>query len=134
MSSLLVLAGSAAVVALMVALAVLLGFRQTARIATEADLAARIAESEPGARLAEAAIDAGGRAALARLSDGRLVGAIVMADGVSLRFVRPEAVRVRLRGARVSARFADVGFPFLNMELSDTPAWLSDLATRGEKT
>jgi hypothetical protein len=123
---LVVLAASAGVVAFMVAIAALLGFRERA-IISEASLARDLALSEPRARIESAAIDAKGRAALAKLSDGRLLAAIVMADGVTLRIYAPDAVRLKMGAGKVSARFGDLGFPALNISLAEPPAWLAAL-------
>jgi hypothetical protein len=122
-----VLGGSAVVVALMIGVAAVLGFRQTARIEL-AELERLLAASEPGARIAEAAIGADGRAALARLADGRVLAAKAMGDGVSLRSYPASAVRVTLGDGRVRAAFADLGFPTLDMKLDNAPRWLADLA------
>ena len=131
MSPLITLAGSAVVIAFMLGVAALLGFRHKAHITDTAGLAALLANYEPGARIDVAAIDANGRGALAKLSDGRLLVARVMADGVSLRIVPANAVRLQVANGQVKARFADLGFPSLNMTLAEPPAWLCEL---GEKT
>ena len=131
MSEVVTLAGSAVVVAFMLGVAALLGFRKRAFIADENTLAALLADYEPGARIEAAAIDDEGRSALARLVDGRLLAARVMGDSVSVRAVAASAVRVRLSDGHVAARFADIGFPSLNMAIAAPPAWLAAL---GEKT
>lgn len=123
-----VLAGSAAVVLLMVAVAYALGFRARTRLDEPA--LARVAAAE-GGQVEASVIAADGRAALARLADGRLMVARAMGADVSARVTRAEGVRVTLRGDRLSATFADVGFPPLNMRLQDTPAWLADLPGAG---
>jgi hypothetical protein len=119
-----VLAGSAAVIAFMLGVAALLGFRRGVRLADDAQLAALIADAEPGARLDVAAIGEDGRAALARLSDGRYVAAQVMGDRVSLRIFSAGATLRRAPG-RLSLRFADLGFPSLHLRLKQEPAWLA---------
>jgi hypothetical protein len=124
-----VLAGSGAVVLLMIGVAGVLGFRQSAKL-DDAELA-RLAAAE-GVRVDAALIDAKGRNALAKLSSGKLLIARVMADGVSARVAAPQQLRLRLRGGRLNATFGDIGFPALNMRLATTPAWLAELA--GEKS
>lgn len=120
------LAGSALVVLVMIGVAAALGFRLTARI-DESELA-RLAEAE-GVRIDASVIAQNGRTALARLSDGRIMVARVMGADVSARFAPVKAVRVSLNGARLSARFADTGFPPLNMRLDEQPAWLNELGS-----
>lgn len=126
---LIVLAASAGVVAFMVGMAALLGFRQRATI-DETSLARDLALSEPRARIESAAIDGKGRAALAKLSDGRLLAAIAMADGVTLRTFAPSALRLKIKSGKVSVQFGDFSFPSLNMALAEPPKWLAAL---GEK-
>jgi hypothetical protein len=123
-----ILAGSAGVVVFMVVVAYLLGFRARARL-DEAALQ-RLAATE-GASVEASVIDADGGVALARLADGRLMVARAMGADVSARVTRAEAVRVNVRGGRLSARFADLGFPPLQMRLQDSPAWLSELPGAG---
>ena len=131
MSDLITLAGSAAVIAFMLIVGAALGFAKGVRIADEAQLSTLLAAYEPGARIASSAIDEKGRAAMARLADGRLFIARVMGDEVSLRTQSADAVRLTYGKGKVSARFADLGFPSLNMELTEPPAWLLAL---GDKT
>lgn len=119
-----VLLGSAAVVLLMVGVAGLLGFRATARL-DEAELA-RLAAAE-GARVEAAALDAKGRAAIARLEGGKFLIAKVMADGVSARVLTRGQARVRTERGKVSVTFADLGYPSLHMRLENPPAWLAEL-------
>jgi hypothetical protein len=125
-----VLAGSAAVVVLMVLVAYLLGFRARTRI--DADMLARFAALE-GGQVEAAAIAANGRAALARLADGRLLVARAMGADVSARVTPAASVRLRCKGDRLSATFADLGFPPLRMKLQDQPAWLKDLPGGGTR-
>ena len=120
-----VLAGSAAVVLFMVGLAWALGYRAKARL-SDADLA-RLAEGE-GASIQHALVAADGRAAFALLSNGKLMIARVMGDDVSARAAPRAAARVTVTQGRLSAAFADAGFPPLNMQLKETPPWLADLA------
>lgn len=127
MNDLVVLAGSVTVVALMVAMAALLGFRTRATV-NASELERLVALSEPGARIAESAFADDGDAALARLADGRIVVAKRMADRVTLRLHAPGSVKLRLTHGIVRARFADLGFPVLHMEHAAPPRWLVDLA------
>lgn len=123
-----VLAGSAAVVAFMVLAAYLLGFRAKTQI--DHEMLARFAALE-GAQVEAAAIAANGRAALARLADGRLLVARAMGADVSARVTPAASINVRLKGDRLRATFADLGFPPLRMKLQDSPAWLRDLPGGG---
>jgi hypothetical protein len=130
LTDLYVLAGSAAVIAFMVGVAALLGFRRSVRLASMEDLARHLGEYEPDARLEAALLDSRGRAALARLADGRVLVARAMGDRVSLRAFAASAMRLRLRAGRLTATFGDLGFPQLDMALKDEapPAWLVELA------
>jgi hypothetical protein len=122
------LAGSAAVILLMVGVAAMLGFRMSARI--DGDELARLASAE-NASVADAVISPNGRTAFARLSDGRIMVARVMGADVSARVTQARAVRVGLKQGRLSAMFADTGFPPLNMRLDSEPQWLTELS-RGD--
>lgn len=122
------LAGSAAVVLLMVGIAALLGFRMSARI--DASELARLAE-EDGARVDDAIISQNGRAAFARLSDGRVMVARVMGADVSARFASAKAVSLSVKAQRLKATFADVGFPPLEMRIDNSPAWLNEFSGGG---
>jgi hypothetical protein len=122
------LVGSVIAVTLMVGIAAALGFRRTAKL-DEAALA-RLAAAE-GASLEGAVIASNGKDALARLSGGKLMVARVMGNDVSARVAPAGAVRLRVAGGRLSATFADLGFPALNMTLQDSPAWLEELAGGG---
>jgi hypothetical protein len=126
-TDLFVTAGSAGVIILMLGVAWVLGFRQTARL-DEGELA-RLASGE-GAQVEAAAIDTKGRAALARLKGGKLLVAKVMADGISARVLSPGQARVRLDKRKLSVTFGDLGYPSLNMRLDDPPAWLGELGAR----
>ncbi|MEJ0059670.1 MAG: hypothetical protein WDM79_08930 [Terricaulis sp.] len=133
-----VLGGSAAVIAFMVGVSALLGFRKSLRIGGADELAHHLAEYEPDARIQSAFIESRGRTALALLTDGRLLVVRVVGDRVSLRAFAASAVKLHLRADRLSATFGDVGFPALNIPLKDEapPAWLAELADRkgaGEK-
>lgn len=128
------LIGSIVAVAAMVGFAVALGFRDTARIADEAQLARLVAEAEPEARIVHALIGADGRAALARLADGRVLAAAAMGADISLRIAEPGRARIRRRPGRISIALGDVGFPHLHLRIeggSEPPAWLLDLARQG---
>lgn len=120
-----VLAGSAAVVLFMVGVAWLLGFRAK-RTLNEADLA-RLAETE-GAAIEAAVFAPDRRAGFARLSNGKLMIARVMGDDVSARAAPAASVRIAVGEGRLSAVFADLGFPPLHMKLEETPPWLAELA------
>lgn len=128
LAELIELAGSAAVVLLMIGIAALLGFRMSARI-DESELA-RLADAE-GARLDGAIIARNGRTALARLSDGRVMVARVMGADVSARFAPAQLVKLDVKSRRLNATFADAGFPPLRMRLEDSPAWLDELSGGG---
>lgn len=119
--------GSAAVIILMLSVAWVLGFRQSARL----DYAevARLARAE-GASVEAAAIDARGRAAVAKLNGDKLLIAKVMADGVSARVLPQGQAQVRLAQHRLSITFGDLGYPSLNMRLENPPAWLAELGAR----
>lgn len=127
-SELIELAGSAAVVLLMVGVAAVLGFRMSARI-DEAELV-RLA-AEEGVRVDLSVVAQNGRAALARLSDGRIMVARVMGADVSARFTSPASVRLAVNGSKLVATFADLGFPPLKMRLDDSPAWLNEFSRGG---
>src|SRR5690349_20088750 len=83
--------GSAAVIVLMLVVAAVLGFNQSALL-DDAEIA-RLARAE-GANVEAAAIDANGRAAVAKLNGGKLLIAKVMADGVSTRVLSQGQARV----------------------------------------
>lgn len=120
---------SALVVALMVGVAALLGFRQRSKL-DRAALAA-LAAGE-GKTVETALMAADGLAGFARLSDGALLIARVMADGVSARVVRASDARVQVTPRNVTIAFADLGFPPLHLPLKDAPpAWVSALAQGG---
>lgn len=124
-----VLAGSAAVVALMVFIAWMLGFRRAARL-DEAELA-RIAAAE-GASVEGAVIAPDGKSAFARLSGGKLMIVRVMGDDVSARIAPASAARVSLAGGKLSAAFGDLGYPPLHMRVQAAPPWLAELASGGK--
>ncbi len=127
MNDFVVLGASAAVVLFMVGVAGILGFRQTAKL-DDAELS-RLAAGE-GAQVEAAAVDAKGRAAIAKLTGGKLLIAKVMADGVSTRVLPQGQARVRAKRGKVSVTFGDLGYPSLNMRLENPPAWLAELGAR----
>lgn len=125
-----VLAGSAAVVLFMIGVAALLGFRQSAQL-DDGELA-RLAANE-GARIDAAIVDKAGKGALARLGDGKLLIARVMADGVSARVAPAEALSFNLAGDGLRITFADLGFAPLKLRLAgDAPDWVRRLAVGGK--
>jgi hypothetical protein len=119
--------GSAAVIVLMLSVAWVLGFRQSARLDDRE--VARLARAE-GADVEAAAIDAKGRAAVAKLNGGKLLVAKVMADGISTRVLPLGQAQVRLAKHKLSITFGDLGYPSLNMRLENPPAWLAELGAR----
>ena len=125
------LIGSVIAVTLMVGVAAAFGFRKKALL-DEAALA-RLAAAE-GASVEHAIIAPNGRDALAQLSGGKVLVARVMGNDVSARVAPAGALRLKLAPGRLSATFADLGFPPLNMRLQDAPAWLDKLAGGGGKT
>lgn len=128
MTDLYTVAGSGIVVVVLVVVAWAMGFRKSAQLNAET-LAQEVAAAEPRARVAEAVFAADGRAAIARLSDGKLVTARVMADGVSLRIFPASAAKLSLRSGNAVLKFADIGYPPLNLKLKEeAPGWLKALA------
>lgn len=122
-----VLAGSAVVVLVMIGVAYALGFRAKAKL-TEAELT-RLADGE----LVEAAVIApDGRAAFAKLSGGKIMVARAMGADVSVRIAPASTVRVALTRGRLSAAFADSGYPPLHMKLDEAPPWLVEMAAGKE--
>lgn len=119
-----ILAGSAAVILLMVGVAFALGFRPKAKL--DDALLAQLAGSE-GARVEAALIGPDGRAAFARLSGGKVMVARAMGGDVSARVAPASAVQVQFRGEKLSVQFADIGYPPLNIRLQTPPPWLAEL-------
>lgn len=119
-----VLAASAAVILLMVGVAAALGFRPRARIDDAA--LARLAGAE-GASVEVALIASDGKAALARLSGGKLLVARAMGGDISARVAPAAAVCARLDGEKLSVAFADLGYPPLHMKVQAPPPWLAAL-------
>lgn len=104
---------SAAAVAFMVFVAWLLGFRTELKL-DEAQFRALLAESEPGAEIAELAIDAKGRNGIARLADGRWAAAVAMGDRFALRIAAN--MRLTLGRGALKARLDDPGFPAVDLK------------------
>lgn len=127
-SKLPVLAGSAAVILLMLGVAFALGFRPKVQL-NDAELA-RLAENE-GASVEGAVIAPDAKSALARLSGGKVMVARAMGGDVSARIAPASAVSARLKGQKLSVQFADVGYPPLHMKVQTPPAWLADLVGEG---
>lgn len=125
MNEWIVLAGSAAVVLFMIAVAAVLGFRAQAKLDDAA--VARLAAAE-GEESDAAVVAANGRSAFARLRSGKVMIARVMGADVSARIAPASAVRVRLGGDKLSVQFADVGYPPLHMRVPSAPPWLAALA------
>jgi hypothetical protein len=123
LNDLVVLAGSAAVVLLMIGIAAALGFRQSVKL----DEAA-IASLAEGALVEAVVIAPNGRAALARLAGDKLMIARAMGADTSARISLASAARVRLKGEKLSVEFADVGYPPLHMRAPGAPPWLAALA------
>ena len=133
MKDLIVLAASAAAIAVMVAIAWMLGFRRRAVI-DRAELERQAALAEPGAVVEGVAIDVGGRAALARLSGDKLLVARVVGADVGVRTLPVSAITVRWRNEYVVATFADLGFPSLSLRFDgEAPAWLVALGPNGDR-
>jgi len=128
MEDAIVTAGSAAVVALLIFIAWAMGFRNALAL-DEATFAREVGLAEPGASVSEIAITGDRRAGLARLVDGRLAIARAMGDGLSLRILPANAVRLSVKQSDVSVAFADVGYPAVNLRLGEpAPPWLAALA------
>ncbi|QGZ94598.1 hypothetical protein [Terricaulis silvestris] len=125
-SKLPILAGSAAVIILMVSVAAALGFRPKALL-DDATLA-RLAANE-GASIEASVIAPDAKSALARLSGGKIMVARAMGGDVSARIAPASAVHARINGEKLSVRFADVGYPPLHMRVQTPPAWLADLVS-----
>lgn len=121
-----VTAASALVVALLIAAIYIAGFRAVARI--DAAVLEKFAAAE-GASVEAAAIDPGGRAALAKLAGGKLMVARAMGDDVGVRVTPAAGASVRLRKGRARIAFGDIGFPALSLRVEgEPPAWLKEMA------
>lgn len=124
---LITLASAGAVLAL-IFIAWALGFRDAARLGGEDDVRRTLASYEPGATIEAVVIDAGGKTALARLSDGRLAAMRAMGDGVAVRSMPMGAARLRAGRGRIIATFADLGFPRIDIRVEGAPpGWLAPL-------
>jgi hypothetical protein len=125
MSEWIILAASAAVVALMVLVAALLGFRERVAV-TEAELT-RLAEAE-GDQAERALVDAEGRLGIALLRSGKVLIARAMGDGIGARELGVGAVRAKRVSAGVRLDVNDIGFPPVVMRMKhEPPAWLLNL-------
>lgn len=127
-SKLPILAGSAAVILLMIGVAFALGFRL--KVDLSAAALAKLAENE-GASVEGALIAPDAKSALARLSSGKIMVVRAMGGDVSARIAPASAVIARLKGQKLSVQFADVGYPPLHMKVQTPPAWLADLVGEG---
>lgn len=126
MNDWIILAVSAGGVALMVAVAALLGFRDRAHIDAQAMLGLAAGE---GAHVDASIIDARGLAGIARLGDGKWLVARAMADGVGARVFAADAVRVRSTRTGIKLVFDDIGYPTLTLRLNnEAPDWLQQRA------
>jgi len=123
-----VLAGSVAVIVLMLTVAFALGFRPKVQL-NDAALA-QLASNE-GASIEAALIAPDAKSALARLTGGKIMVARAMGGDVSARIAPASAVHARLKGQKLSVQFADVGYPPLHMKVQTPPAWLADLVGEG---
>ncbi len=123
-----VLAGSAAVIVLMVSAAFALGFRGRTRVDDAA--LAELAKAQ-GAVVEAAAIAPNARSAIARLSGDKLMIVRVMGADLSVRLAPISALRVSRSGETFRVGFADIGFPPLHLRLKPPPLWLAEL-TKGE--
>lgn len=119
------LLASLAAVLIMIGFAAALGFRKQAQL-DDAELA-RLAATE-SASVEGAVVAPNGRTAFARLSGGKLMVVRVMGNDVSSRIAPAGTVRVRLDRGKLSATFADVGYPPLHMRVAEPPPWLAALA------
>jgi hypothetical protein len=128
-SKLPIIAGSAAVIVLMVSVAAALGFRPKAVLD---DAALEQLAANEGASVEGAVISSDAKSALVRLSGGKIMVARAMGGDVSARIAPASAVRARINGEKLSVRFADVGYPPLHMRVQTPPAWLAELVS-GER-
>lgn len=93
-----------------------LGFSGKARIEGEADVAAALAALSRPATPVAIAIGAGGRHALARARDGRLLAVFAMGDRVGANAVDATQVARAPGGARVAGDFGHPAFAILAPE------------------
>lgn len=130
--------GSIAAVAVMIALAFILGFRSNRRLAGENDVR-ELTTPHGGAR--EFLQDSRGGGVLALLQDGRFLAAKVMGNQVVTRVFAPNAIQSvkfhksrRAQSLRVLLKFEDFSFPTLHLETKDEdpPAWLESFRGGGK--
>ena len=127
MSKWIILAASAAVVAFMVIVAALLGFRERLTL-TAADLA-RLAREE-GDIAEDTLVGARGNTGAALLRSGKVLVARVLGDGIGARIVSADAIHARLVRAGVRIALADLGFPPMLIRVKgEAPAWIARLGT-----
>jgi hypothetical protein len=124
---LVVLGASALVVALIVGLAALLGFRKGVLLDSAEAVRARVLEFEPDAIVRDAVIDSGAKAAAALLADGRIALVRAVADGVGVRIAPAAALSAVLAGGVLRVRIGDLGFPDVCLRLAAPPDWLARL-------
>jgi hypothetical protein len=108
---------SALVSALLVGLAWLLGFRQTARIADAEAALALVAKAEPDfIASGDVVLDKSGKAALVRGVDGAFCTIRVLGDGLTVRRFGPGTASISEEAGRLVVTSADLGFPKLVLE------------------
>jgi hypothetical protein len=136
---LLLLGAAAAITAVLIGVIWIAGFRKRTRLRSVAMVIAAIRRQDPDAEPYDIGLDRAGRAAGARLRDGRFAVARGVADGVAVRIFGAVAIKsVALRrlpaGATVTLTFVDFGFPPVTMTFKsdDFPSWAEALrhATR----
>ncbi len=118
---------SGVAIAVLIASAWALGFRNTPKLAT-ADEAARLADAAlTGFRAAEVTLDTHGHGALLRGTDGRLVLVRALGDRWVVRVLGRVAVSVE--GTCLTLRPGSVGERATTLDLgSDAPVWAARLA------
>jgi len=108
---------SGLVSALLVGLAWLLGFRQTARIADVQAALAMIADAEPDFIVeGDVVLDKAGKAALVPGTNGSFCTVRALGDGFTLRRFGPGTLQVREEAGRLTVTSADIGFPKMVLE------------------
>lgn len=135
MSQIVISVLSALAAAGLVGLAALLGFRAERRISGLDALHELLSETESGARIGEHVIDEKGRAAIAKLEDGRLFAVAAVGDRFATRIFSPAAVQRVSRRANVSGKAGviivldDLGFGPLRLRFSgrEPPSWLEQV-------
>lgn len=133
-TDLLILVGSGLAVGLLVMLLAVMGFRRNGRLENEAEVIAAIKAYEPGVTVGDIGLDRRGKAAGARLGDGRFAVVRAVADGFAVRFftaaeVDSVAVRHSAGVPLAIIRFSDMGFPALTIafDRTDFPSWVEAL-------